>query len=85
MPLTLQTIEELEKRLERSCMSVINLDSTIDETALVPHIKVDALTMSDILSAAKWALERGYGKEISHPKHLDVGEDWGMGETKPGD
>lgn len=62
MPLTIQTIEELEKRLEANRMPVIDLE-THETTQPSGRMLVDIEECEELLAAARWALERGYTGE----------------------
>jgi len=59
MSLTIQTIEELEKRLEANRMPVIDLE-THETTQPSGRMLVDIEECEELLSAARWALEAGY-------------------------
>ena len=71
MPLTIQTIEELEKLAKEEPCGLDedycaadngNYDDTFQDGYKAGQVDM-ARSLTDILSAAKWALEAGYGQE----------------------
>ena len=60
MSLTLQTIEELEKRVEKE---INNFENTVNQKGAIASMETDLVTITDLLSAAKWALLNGFKQE----------------------
>jgi len=64
MPLTIQTIEELEERVKLCSMPVVDLEDPMYRyTPPNKRMLVDIEELNDLLSAARWALEHNYQPE----------------------
>lgn len=62
MSLTLQTIEELEKRVEKE---INNFENTVNQKGAIASMETDLVTITDLLSATKWAILNGYSNSSS--------------------